>query len=65
VTISYTLDIYCDHCGNWIRGVTSKSPNTVRASLYKAKKAGWSRDTKSIYTDLCPQCLNKVRKEPK
>lgn len=65
MSISYTVDIHCDRCTDWIQGITSAKPNTVRRSLAEAKREGWSRNTKSVYTDLCPSCLKHVRKEPK
>lgn len=58
MTISYTVDIHCDRCGEWMHGVTTPKPNTARLVLAKAKKVGWSRDTKTRFTDLCPTCLN-------
>ena len=65
MSISYTVDVHCDRCGDWVRGITSPKPNTAKLALAVAKKAGWSRDVKSPLTDLCPHCLAEARKEPR
>lgn len=63
MTVRYTADVFCDRCVNWMHGVTSeKASGLATPALKKAKKAGWSRDVKSTYTDLCPNCLNEHRK---
>lgn len=60
----YTADIFCDRCTNWIGGVTGNKPSGLATKAVQvAKKAGWSRDTKSQYMDLCPNCINESRKE--
>lgn len=65
MTIVYTADVFCDRCGCWVHGATgSKTSGLGRPALAVAKKAGWSRDVKSTYTDLCPECLKENRKEP-
>lgn len=62
MSLSYTCDVFCDHCGNWVHGVTANKPTGLaRPALSEAKKQGWSRDVKSTYTDLCPACLTAVR----
>jgi ribosomal protein L34E len=65
VSISYTVDVHCDRCGDWIHGITSYKPNTARLVLSAVERAEWSRDLKSTYADLCPKCLQEARKEPK
>lgn len=65
MTIRYTADVFCDRCGNWVPGLTSEKPSGLaRPALSLAKKAGWSRDTKSTYLDLCPKCLDENRRNP-
>jgi hypothetical protein len=66
MSLSYTCDVHCDMCGDWIHGVTkSETIRLATEAINKAKRSGWSRVTKSIYTDLCPHCLDKNRKDPK
>lgn len=64
MSLTYTCDVFCDRCGNWVHGVTTnKATGLARPALAEAKKQGWSRDVKSTLTDLCPKCLAKSRKE--
>lgn len=63
MSTSYTVDIHCDRCANWTYGATGPKPQGLATKAVKAaKKLGWSRCTKSIYTDLCPNCLKEVQK---
>lgn len=65
MSLSYTIDVHCDRCGNWISGVTVDKPQgNVRKALAVARRAGWSRDTKSLYTDVCPACLKEEQTNP-
>ena len=58
--IRYTADVFCDNCGCWIHGIIGSKPSGLaRPALAEAKRHGWSRDVKSIFTDLCPTCLKK------
>lgn len=60
MTVSYTCDVHCDRCGEWVRGVTAQGPRGLaRAALRVAKAKGWSRNVRSTYTDLCPKCLHE------
>lgn len=64
MTLRYSADVFCDRCGNWIHGhVSHKAEGLARPALAVAKRAGWSRDVKSKFTDLCPHCLDAVRRE--
>jgi hypothetical protein len=65
MSIVYTADVFCDKCGIWSEGVTvtgAKAPGLASKALKKAKAEGWSRDARSLYTDLCPNCLKEERK---
>ena len=64
MSIVYQADVFCDKCGNWIRGdaVGHKASGLATQALKTAKSAGWSRDVRSLYTDLCPNCLKEERK---
>ena len=63
MSIVYTADVFCDKCGVWIHGATgNKAPGLATKALKVSKQAGWSRDVRSVYTDLCPNCLNEERK---
>lgn len=64
MTVRFSADVFCDRCGDWVRGATSNEKNALATRALKvAKAAGWSRDNKSIYLDVCPKCLDEVRKE--
>jgi hypothetical protein len=63
LSLSYTCDVHCDKCAQWMHGATAAKPSGLATIALKlAKKAGWSRYTQSTYTDLCPECLEKERK---
>jgi hypothetical protein len=63
MSIVYTADVHCDRCGNWAHSVTGHKPDGLATrSLKLAKANGWSRSVRSIYTDLCPDCLKNARK---
>lgn len=63
MTVRYTADVFCDKCGRWVHGLVSdKSTGLARPALQVAKRDGWSRDVKSLYTDLCPSCLDEQRR---
>jgi hypothetical protein len=62
MSIRTTYDVSCDACGMWITGAyTFERKTLIRKALRVAQRAGWSRDTKSKYLDLCPECLLKER----
>jgi hypothetical protein len=64
MTVVYTADVFCDKCGAWVHGVCSdKASGIARKALEIAKNCGWSRDVKSTFLDLCPNCLDKFKKE--
>ena len=64
MTTFYTAELHCDRCGHWVRdGLSQKPSGLAKAIVEKAKRIGWSRSTKSIYTDLCPHCLEQSRKD--
>ena len=64
MTLFHTVDVFCDHCDEWIHGATSVSTTQLaRKALKEAKRHGWSRSTKSVYRDLCPKCLMKERRD--
>jgi hypothetical protein len=64
MSVTYTCDVFCDRCGDWTHGVCSDKPTGLASKALKiAKKEGWSRDVKSTFLDLCPNCLNEFRKE--
>ncbi len=63
MSITYSADVFCDKCDNWIHGVTSDKPTGMaRPALKIAKDNGWSRDVNSTLVDLCPSCLEDFRK---
>jgi len=63
MTVSYTADVHCDRCGNWVHGAVSNvNKHLARDAVASAKRKGWSRDTKSSRLDLCPDCLQRERK---
>jgi len=56
MTVRYTADVFCDRCGDLVHGVTSVKPVGIASAAIKAAKAaGWSRDVKSTFMDLCPK----------
>ena len=64
MSLIYSCDVVCDRCGNWTHGLTGLKPIGLgMPSLAIAKGQGWSRASKSLYTDLCPDCLTETRKE--
>lgn len=64
MSVTYSADVFCDKCGDWIHGTTSNEPRGIaREALKIAKKEGWSRDVRSTYLDLCPNCLKEFRKD--
>jgi hypothetical protein len=66
MTIRYSVDVFCDRCGDWTHGATSNDKQRLASyALEKVKKQGWSRATKSMYLDLCPPCLKENLKDPK
>lgn len=64
MTVIYRADVFCDHCANWLDTEVSgpRKDGLASQAVAKAKKAGWSRDTKSIYMDLCPSCAEGYRR---
>lgn len=64
MSILYTVDVFCDRCSNWMRGVSGhKAPSLTKTALKRAKANGWSRNVNSTFTDLCPDCLQKSRRD--
>lgn len=65
MTVRYSVEVFCDRCGNWMSGINSADkPNGLASKALKAaKQKGWSRDVKSTYLDLCPDCLGAARAE--
>jgi ribosomal protein S27E len=64
MTVTFRADIFCDGCGTWIEtGVSGgKASGLIARAVKVAKKTGWSRDTKSMYLDVCPDCLKKIHR---
>lgn len=63
MTTLYTVTIHCDNCGEWCEAPPVRSIVGVTSKLVKQlKRDGWSRVTHSVFTDLCPTCLEKSRK---
>lgn len=64
MSLTYSCDVFCDRCGVWVHGAMGhKATGLATRALAVAKKAGWSRYTRSVYADLCPACLTENRKE--
>ena len=62
MSIAYRVEIHCDRCGVWMEGgFGPKTAGLARKALALAKKSGWSRDVRSTFTDVCPNCLSKTR----
>lgn len=55
MTTYYSAVIECDRCGKSFK----QAKRTVGAKelLREAKLAGWHRNTKSLFTDLCRDCV--------
>lgn len=65
MTTVYTAVVFCDRCGTWDENTQVSGPklsSLATRAVKLAKKAGWSRDTKSMDLDLCPSCLSEARK---
>lgn len=61
MSVVYSADVFCDRCGDWVRGdaVGPNASGLARQALATARRAGWSRNVQSIYLDVCPSCLKE------
>ncbi len=58
-----TVTVICDRCQRPSNRFNTGEKAVTRL-LARLKADGWSRQTNSMYVDLCPSCLAASRKEP-
>lgn len=63
MTICTTTYVVCDRCAKRADMAISIYPSGLRSkALQLAKRAGWSRNNRAIFQDLCPECLKTIQK---
>jgi len=61
MSVTITVDITCDKCGQWIHCYVGKP--TARKAREIAKRYGWTtvRSKVKRNNDLCPKCSNDLK----
>lgn len=61
MSITISVDVFCNYCPNWVHGMMGYKPG-VRRARRKAKAEGWVRrlsPATGMMVDICPACAKK------
>ena len=61
MSITITVDVFCDFCLEWTQGCTTCNATDARKN---AKRRGWKyKKTGGKMQDICPDCQRKWNKK--